>query len=355
MTASVSSVSTPGFALPDEPDVLSSGTEHLTVLVAHITKLGGENPASARAALAHAVALRTAGRLGLDVRPSPGSSRRLHYGWSKPLRTDAGAHEEARAEINEARDGVRLRGRQGIAIGPHSVDRIVLLAKDAGRDGGGVVGILDAADKAVEIAIEEPAFARPAIRQGWIRLNRALQPVETRRLSPAQFEDEFLRAALVEELLQAALDHGLLRAFAAQAFTHLTTRSRPWQGQGLSRATDDPHVVRRYGEYVALLDGLTELIAEAEATAGTALDGDRGPLTAAIDVVAAARCYAILVGKTLISGTIELLGAGATSERYGFDVYWRDFTARAVQDVPLWTAAAIGRRRVYRYSGKSRP
>jgi alkylation response protein AidB-like acyl-CoA dehydrogenase len=313
----------------------------ISAAVAEIGRRAESDPAAARAWLYHLVAIQFVERLGLAASKRGESQRR--YGWSRP-RYGTGTPSQAAISATPLREGGwLLRGRQSLAVAD-ACDEVVLLVRTdvAAREGLAIV--LPTGDEAVSLAVNEPVFDRPGIRNGWISLDRPLADDEVRILPALSFDVELRRAALLEELLHAALDHGLLRGFAAKAHIHLTTRSRPWQGQSLEKATYDPHVVRRYGEYVSILDALTELVADAQAALEALGDTDEPEgLRIATDAVATARSYATLAGRTLINGTIELLGASATSEKYGFDVFWRDFTAHAVHDAPAWTLDAIGR------------
>lgn len=144
------------------------------------------------------------------------------------------------------------------------------------------------------------------------------------------------RRDVVADLLHAAADLGLLSAFLDAATTHATTRTTPWPGTGYERAADDPHLVARFGRLVASIRALEALLDEAtpevesfSAEAGRA--------------AAAARHHAVSVGRTFVSGTIELLGASAASAGLGFDQRWRDIVAHARRHPPRTPLEALGR------------
>ncbi|WP_213989212.1 hypothetical protein [Sodalis sp. dw_96] len=264
-------------------------------------------------------------------------------------------------------DYLEIRGRQRFRTGPRPDGATILLIGDRDAGKGGYIASFDSR---APILVGEPIFERDGFRitetvLSPARLLTSFQPVDAKRWHPA-----LERAALVEELLHAALDFGILQGFSAAAHLYLTTRTRPWQGQGLAKATDDPHLVRRYGEYVATLHALEGLLTEAgDGLIHTGLDGGdslardgretvseagEGSLRDARDAIAAARLYATLAGRSIINGTLELLGAGATSQRYGFDVFWRDFTAHGIAHPPRRPAEVIGRDRVVnRQQGKT--
>jgi alkylation response protein AidB-like acyl-CoA dehydrogenase len=130
------------------------------------------------------------------------------------------------------------------------------------------------------------------------------------------------RRTTVGDLLHASIGLGLLTGFLEAATVHARTKTRPWPGNGYDRAADDPHLILRFGRFVAGLEGLRALVEEAAAAAqGAAPDAGRK--------AALARQHAIDTGASFVSGTIELLGASATSVRHGFDQRWRDILSHA--------------------------
>lgn len=149
-----------------------------------------------------------------------------------------------------------------------------------------------------------------------------------------------LRTA-VRELAHAAIDFGILGAFLDAAKAHATTRTRPWPGTGYDKASDDPHLIRRFGRFVASCQALEALLDEAVEAVEQHRPG--------AEIAAAnARNHALFVGRTFISEMIELLGASAASGRFGFDAYWRTFAAHARTEPPALSAEALGGRLIRR-------
>lgn len=180
-----------------------------------------------------------------------------------------------------------------------------------------------ATGKLHEIVKEIGALARFDIPDALKRLAAEISLLPDNRKEPAY------------DLLHAAVDLGLIGAFLEAATIYVTTKTRPWPGTGYERAADDPHVIGRFGKFRAAFHGLESLLDEA--TEAAAVGRGDAPILAA-----AARGQAIHVGKSFISETIELLGASATSQKHGFDGYWRDFTNHARQHPPSQSAETIG-------------
>lgn len=286
------------------------------------------DPALALVRLHEAVARHALDFLGHDLAQTA-------QGWSRPPFLDPLASEDRALRGQVSGAVLTIAGRQRLyGSGPQD-GAFPALVLDPDPSKGGYVATFDlgAYRNTGAPIFDRPGFHIDEIEIGDPLVVRSFEPVR-----PDELRAALDRASLLEELLHAALDYGLLQAFCGAAHTHITTRTRPWQGQSLAKATDDPHLVRRYGEYVATRHALGGLMAEAR----DAVQDPNAP-DEARQAVAAARGFAVLAGKTLINGTIELLGASATSDRYGFDLFWRDFTAHAVAHPPLWSPEQIGR------------
>jgi alkylation response protein AidB-like acyl-CoA dehydrogenase len=192
---------------------------------------------------------------------------------------------------------------------------------------------------------DEPTFGMAVARRGWIELEGRFADGELLPLPPAGLASTAVRLRSLEELLHLSVDHGGLRGFFAKAKSYVSTQSRPWDSTGLARATDDPHIVRQWGHFTAQIDALTILYDEAVAETDATLDRGAAEPGPALTV---ARSYASSLAGPLISGVIEILGASATSDRHGFDRFWRDLTAHALDDPPLHNLEDIGRARIAR-------
>jgi hypothetical protein len=298
-----------------------------------VAKAAESDPAAALIRVHESAALHALQRLSRE------RADRVH-GWSRPRLHDG------RARLDDALVGaisggrLAIRGRQPFhGVRTEGLDSaLIVLDEDASRG-----GYLVACDAGEHLRIGESIFDRSGFRIDEIEIAQPLSVGSFQPIAARALQDVFDSSALVEEYLHAALDYGLLQGFSAAARTHVATRTRPWQGQSLAKATDDPHLVRRYGEYVATQHALEELLADAtNAVAVVQADWRSDALGEAKDAVATARAFAILAGRSIINGTIELLGASATSERYGFDLFWRDFTAHALAHPPLWPSEVIG-------------
>jgi len=131
---------------------------------------------------------------------------------------------------------------------------------------------------------------------------------------------------------------------AAREYT--LTMSRPWQGSGIEQASQDPYILQKYGELWADLQAAIALADQGARKIqqgwdkGTSLTAEgRGEIAIA---VAAAKTVAIKAGLSVTNEIFEVMGARATSSRYGFDRYWRDLRTFSLHDPRAYKHKEIG-------------
>jgi alkylation response protein AidB-like acyl-CoA dehydrogenase len=242
----------------------------------------------------------------------------------------------------EKQDGVEARVwlKQRFLASSKTPDAFLIVAASETED---FVALIDAGDSRLRWSVEQPSFGLALTRAGWIELDGAfgarelrLASSETGRRTASQLRGE-------SELLHLSIDFGIVTAFYEKAKTYLQTHSRPWDSTGLARATDDPHIVRQWGGFAARINALSKLYEEALSQVSASEEGGREPHGSAL---AAARSYAASLAAPFVSDVIEVLGASATSDRNGFDQFWRDLAVHALEAPPVVRLEDIGRRRL---------
>lgn len=139
---------------------------------------------------------------------------------------------------------------------------------------------------------------------------------------------------------------GTAEGALAAAKEYVLTTAKPWQTAGVRAASEDPYVLEQYGTFDAGLRASLALadVAAAEIEAAIA----RGPaLTQVERDTAAATVYAAKVNSTrtaldVTSGIFDLMGARATSARYGFDRFWRNIRTHTLHDPVAYKAREVG-------------
>jgi alkylation response protein AidB-like acyl-CoA dehydrogenase len=131
---------------------------------------------------------------------------------------------------------------------------------------------------------------------------------------------------------------------AAIAYTRSTTK--PWITSGVAHATQDPYILHHSGEFWVQLQGAIALADQTAQQVQAAWDKDveltgeeRGEVAIA---VFAAKTLATRVGLDLSTRIFEVLGSRATSNKYGFDRYWRDLRTFTLHDPVDYKLKDIG-------------
>lgn len=121
---------------------------------------------------------------------------------------------------------------------------------------------------------------------------------------------------------------------AARAYT--TGASKPWFQSGVARASEDPYVLRTYGELWTELEAARALSDEAARTfeaawqRGDALSSDeRGHASLAI---ALAKVKTTRAGLDTASRVFEVMGARATTADARLDRFWRNLRTHTLHD-----------------------
>ncbi|CAN7641721.1 acyl-CoA dehydrogenase family protein [Rhizobium rhizogenes] len=130
------------------------------------------------------------------------------------------------------------------------------------------------------------------------------------------------------------------------ALDYVRTTTRPWITSGVERASDDPYILERVGEFTAALQASAALADSAAEAVQAALSRGRD-VTARERGEAAAEAYAAKVHATNVSLDItsrvfELTGARSTASSYRFDRFWRNVRTHTLHDPVFYKAKEVG-------------
>lgn len=164
-------------------------------------------------------------------------------------------------------------------------------------------------------------------------------PADTTSVAPAlifsisQMAKVYTYLGIAEGALNAAKDYTL-------------TQARPWSASGVAKSSQDPYILQQYGDLWAELQAAIALADKAANQVqwgwdkGTSLSfEDRGEVAIAI---AAAKIQAIKAGLKVTNEIFDVMGARATSSRYGFDRYWRDLRTFSLHDPRTYKSREVG-------------
>jgi len=143
--------------------------------------------------------------------------------------------------------------------------------------------------------------------------------------------------------LHAALDVGIAEGALHAGATFLRTRTRPWSEAGVERASDEPHILLRYGQLATELAAATALLRRA----GHLLDAawrntDADSAARASAAVAEAKAYAAETAVTIASEIFAACGTSAADESSGLGRHWRDARTHSIHDPVRWSHHSAG-------------
>jgi alkylation response protein AidB-like acyl-CoA dehydrogenase len=151
-----------------------------------------------------------------------------------------------------------------------------------------------------------------------------------------------------DQALHAAIDIGIARAALEDGAEFVRTRSRPWKealDAGIERADEEPHVVRKFGEFTARLYALEALLAAGSAIIdeGFATPEPSRELAAEATLkIAAAKALAQEFAVEIASGIFELAGTSATDAAINLDRHWRNVRTHSLHDPARWKYVHLG-------------
>lgn len=129
---------------------------------------------------------------------------------------------------------------------------------------------------------------------------------------------------------------GLAEGAFATAKSFVQTRARPWLSSGVSDATQDPYIVRHFGELLVDLEAARVLADRAARSLDEAWKMEEN-LTpnqrAAVAIeIALAKVAATRAGLRISSEMFEVMGARATKAKDRFDRFWRNLRTHTLHD-----------------------
>lgn len=209
---------------------------------------------------------------------------------------------------------------------------------------------------AMQAGVEFPiAFVLPKDRDG-ITYNHDWDNMGQRRTASGSFtfhnvlvtQDEILGPPphpecafatflfVVNQLVKTHVYLGITEGAFAAATEYTQTKTRAWLTSGVEHATQDPYILRHYGELWANLQAGAALATQAAQQVQAAWEKgealtyqERGEVAIA---VYGAKAFITKMGLDLTTRIFEVMGARATAADYGFDRYWRDLRTFTLHD-----------------------
>ncbi|MGI4791224.1 MAG: acyl-CoA dehydrogenase family protein [Janthinobacterium lividum] len=129
---------------------------------------------------------------------------------------------------------------------------------------------------------------------------------------------------------------GIAEGAFAEAKHYTRTRSKAWGTSGTAEASQDPYVLRHYGQLWVALEGAKlladragEVFQQAWERGDTLSAQQRGETSLAI---ASAKVATTQNGLEVVNRMFEVMGASATAAHLRFDRYWRNLRTYTLHD-----------------------
>jgi alkylation response protein AidB-like acyl-CoA dehydrogenase len=255
---------------------------------------------------------------------------------------------DAQTVLTADGDGFRLNGRKTFASNASLADRITLRAA---FDNDIVLIALPGTSEGIVHGNDWDAFGQRLTESGSIEFRNVRVEYED-ILGPFPPKPNEPLPALtslvvpIHQLLFVNFYLGTAEGALAEASQYIHAQARPWQTSGVARASEDPYILELYG---SLYSDLRASVALAEAAAveieaainsGAALGGEQRMTAAA--TVYAAKVNSSRVALEVTSRIFDLMGARSTSNRYGFDRFWRNVRTHTLHDPIAYKTREVG-------------
>lgn len=142
--------------------------------------------------------------------------------------------------------------------------------------------------------------------------------------------------SLLTQLNLANIYLGIAQGAFEAAKNYTLPSSRPWLTSGVGSASQDPYILKHYGELWVDLQAAEALADKAAELVQTAWEQEwnlsaelRGECAIAI---ATAKVSATRTGLDVTNRIFEVMGARSTHRQYGFDRYWRNLRTFTLHD-----------------------
>lgn len=245
-----------------------------------------------------------------------------------------------------------LNGTKYYATGALGAKWIAVAAVVAGRDGETATVFIRPDQDGVTLDLDQwSAFGQRGTVSGEVRLADVVVAgdlVIEEGTAPDPVDGPPSVLGAYDQALHAAVDIGIARAALEDGAEFVGTRSRPWKEAvlaGVTRADEEPHVVRRFGELTARLYALEALLAHGTAVVDEGLaetELSRDTAARASLQVAAAKALAQEYAVEIASAIFELTGTSGTDSAANLDRHWRNVRTHSLHDPARWKYVHLG-------------
>ena len=249
--------------------------------------------------------------------------------------------------------GYILDGVKSFSSGSVGSDWLTVSAWDKEANAP-LIAVVPTEQAGVHVEADWDAFGQRQTDSGNVHFDKVYLPTALVLQTPGQAPSarSTLRSQ-VAQLVMTNLYLGIAQGAFEAARDYTLEQARPWFASGVDDALDDPFTQHRYGQLWLTVRPAVLLADEAARQLGAALrrgdavtERERGAVAVA---VAEAKVLAHRAAIEVSNQMFELLGARATSARFGFDRFWRNARVHTLHDPVDYKLRDLGR---YALSGR---
>ncbi|SFL10165.1 sulfur acquisition oxidoreductase, SfnB family [Paenibacillus sp. 1_12] len=145
------------------------------------------------------------------------------------------------------------------------------------------------------------------------------------------------------QIMHAAVDVGIAVAAMADASWFVREKSRPSIQSGVARASEEPYLIKRFGELGVRLQAAEALLEKAAAAIDTARhDLNEETVGQSSLLVASAKAVATDVVIEVTNALFEVAGTSSMDEKYNLDRHWRNGRIHTLHDPVRWKLHHVG-------------
>ncbi|MBV8658374.1 MAG: acyl-CoA dehydrogenase family protein [Burkholderiales bacterium] len=244
-------------------------------------------------------------------------------------------------------DHWRIEGEKSFSSGSVGSDMLTFSAWHAPTQTA-LIAALPTTQDGIAVQGDWDAFGQKQTDSGTVRFEQVRLDHDDVLIAPGATPTP--RATLrscVAQLVLANLYIGIAQGAFNSARSYTLDTARAWFASGEARSADEPYIQKRYGELWLLIkpaqvlaDEAARLLDAAIRLGDAATARDRGEVAIAI---AEAKALAHKASLTVSTELFDIAGARASSQRYGFDRYWRNARTHTLHDPIDYKLRDIGR------------
>lgn len=236
--------------------------------------------------------------------------------------------------------GWRIDGRKFYCTGSTSADWIPTYGLD--EQGRLLLAFVERDAAGLEVLDDWRAMGQRGTASGTVTLTAVHVPdahvlALWRVLEGPQIWNAFAR------FLHGALDLGIAEGALAAGAAFVRDRARPWTEAGVERASEEPHVILRFGELASEVAAVRALLRRSARLLDAAYrETNEESAALASAAVSEFKATAADIAVTVATDIFAAAGTSAAAETAGLGRLWRDARTHTIHDPTRWSFHAAG-------------